>query len=214
MLVKHTVILFIWVANISLFSFHTAIGKEINESILFDGKSLKNWSITDYAGRGEVILDGKGSVRLEFGVALTGIHWVGSELPRSNYEIRWEAMKEMGSDFFGSLTFPFLKNHATLILGGWGGALVGISCLDGFDASENETATAQLFHLNRWYACRLLVTTDHFRFWVDEEKLIDCKVQDREITMRSGEIELSAPLGFSTYDTTGIIRNVVLLQHK
>ncbi len=117
----------------------------------------------------------------------------------------------MGSDFFGSLTFPFLKNHATLILGGWGGALVGISCLDGFDASENETATAHLFQLNQWYACRLLVTTDYFRFWVDDEKPIDCEVKGRAIDMRSGEIELSAPLGFCTYDTTGYIRNVVLL---
>jgi len=212
--VKQTVIVLTWVAHISIFSFHSAIGNEINETILFDGKSLKNWSITDYAGRGEVSLDGNGSVRLEFGVALTGIHWVGHELPRNNYEIRWEAKKEMGSDFFGSLTFPFLRNHATLILGGWGGALVGISCVDGFDASENETATAHRFHSNRWYACRLLVNTEHFRFWVDEEKLIDCKVKDRAITMRSGEIELSAPLGFSTYDTTGIIRNVALLNYK
>lgn len=115
-------VFFSWAAIITLLSPQTSIGKQINESILFDGKSLKNWSITDYAGRGEVSLDGNGSVRLEFGVALTGIHWVGSELPRSNYEIRWESKKEMGSDFFGSLTFPFLKNHATLILGGWGGS--------------------------------------------------------------------------------------------
>jgi len=212
--VKHTVIVLTWVAHILIFGFNSAIGKETNESILFDGKSLKNWSITDYAGRGEVSLDGKGSVRLEFGVALTGIHWAGHELPRNNYEIRWEAKKEMGSDFFGSLTFPFRKNHATLILGGWGGALVGISCLDGFDASENETATAHLFQLNRWYACRLMVTADYFRFWVDQEKLIDCAVKDRKVALRSGEIELSAPLGFSTYDTTGMIRNVALLNLK
>lgn len=83
--------------------------------------------------------------------------------------------------------------------------------MDGFDASENETATAHLFEVNRWYACRLLVTTDHFRFWVGEEKLIDCVVKDREIAMRSGEIALSVPLGFSTFDTTGLVRNVRLL---
>ena len=51
------------------------------ERILFDGKSLDNWEKTDYAGGGEVRLDGKGGVVLEFGIALTGIHWVGAELP-------------------------------------------------------------------------------------------------------------------------------------
>ena len=57
---------------------------------------------------------------MEFGIALTGIHWTGAPLPRLNYEIQWEALKEMGTDFFGSLTFPYKQNHATLILGGWG----------------------------------------------------------------------------------------------
>ncbi len=178
--------------------------------ILFDGSNLDNWAITDYAGHGGVSLDGNGSVCLEFGIALTGMHWIGDKLPSSNYEIQWEAMKKMGTDFFGSLTFPYLNNHATLILGGWGGALVGISCIDGFDASENETATANYFRPDQWFRCRLRITDTHFKFWVDSEKLIDCEVEGREISMRSGEIEMSKPLGFSTYDTTGLIRKVIL----
>ena len=186
-------------------------GQEGEKSqILFDGKNLDNWSVTDYAGHGEVKLDGNGSVSLEFGIALTGIHWTGKPLPRVNYEIQWEALKEMGTDFFGSLTFPYKQNHATLVLGGWGGALVGISCIDGFDASENESSTAHFFKPNQWYQCRLRVTDTHFKFWVDGEKLIDCDIDGREISMRTGEIELSTPLGFSTYDTTGLIRKVVL----
>ncbi len=181
-----------------------------NEKILFDGSSLDHWAITDYAGRGEVSLDGNGSVVLEFGIALTGIHWVGEKLPRCNYEISWSAQKVSGTDFFGSLTFPYLNDHATLVLGGWGGALVGISCLDGFDASENQTATAHLFNTHQWYRCVLRVTDTHFKFWVDQEKLIDCDIQGRTISMRTGEIELSKPLGFSTFDTTGLIKDVRL----
>jgi hypothetical protein len=50
------------------------------------------------------------------------------------------------------------------------------------------------------------------KFWVDEEKLIDCDVEGREISMRTGEIEMSIPLGFSTYDTTGLIKNVTLIK--
>jgi len=180
--------------------------------ILFDGKSFENWSVTDYAGRGEVMLDGNGSILLEFGIALTGVHWTGKNLPKINYEIHWDAKKVMGTDFFGSLTFPFRESHATLILGGWGGALVGISSIDGFDASENESATAHFFQMNQWYSCRLQVTERHLKFWVDKEKLIDCEVEGRSLSMRTGEIEMSKPLGFSTYDTTGMIRNVSLLR--
>ena len=180
------------------------------ERILFDGQSLDNWEKTDYAGGGEVRLDGKGGVVLEFGIALTGIHWIGEKVPRCNYEISWSAKKVSGTDFFGSLTFPYLNEHATLVLGGWGGALVGISCLDGFDASENQTATAHLFNTNQWYRCVLRVTEAHFKFWVDQEKLIDCDIQGRTISMRTGEIELSKPLGFSTFDTTGLIKDVRL----
>jgi len=181
-----------------------------NGKILFDGSSLDNWAVTDYAGHGEVSLDGNGSVLLEFGIALTGIHWIGGKLPRCNYEISWSAQKVAGTDFFGSLTFPYLNEHATLVLGGWGGALVGISCLDGFDASENMTATAHLFNTSQWYRCVLRVTDTHFKFWVDHEKLIDCDIQGRKISMRTGEIELSKPLGFSTFDTTGFIKDVRL----
>ena len=194
---------------------HSANADSVLENtpkVLFDGVSFENWEITDFAGHGDVGLDDNGCAVLEFGIALTGMNWIGDELPRVNYEVQWQAKKVMGTDFFGSLTFPYLKNHATLILGGWGGALVGISSIDGFDASENETATAHLFKLNQWYWCRLRVTDSHFKFWVDQEKLIDCEVIGRDVSMRSGEIELSKPLGFSTYDTTGLIRDVRLYE--
>jgi hypothetical protein len=198
-----------FLTSFSIFAENEGVSRK-NEKILFDGSSLDLWAVTDYAGHGEVSLDGNGSVVLEFGIALTGIHWIGEKLPRCNYEISWSAKKVSGTDFFGSLTFPYLNEHATLVLGGWGGALVGISCLDGFDASENQTATAHLFNTNQWYRCVLRVTEAHFKFWVDQEKLIDCDIQGSTISMRTGEIELSKPLGFSTFDTTGLIKDVRL----
>jgi hypothetical protein len=202
-------LLFAFLTSFLIFA-ESSGGSRNDEKILFDGSSLDHWAITDYAGHGEVSLDGNGSVVLEFGIALTGIHWVGEKLPRCNYQISWSAQKVSGTDFFASLTFPYLNDHATLVLGGWGGALVGISCLDGFDASENQTATAHLFNTNQWYRCVLRVTDTHFKFWVDQEKLIDCDIQGRTISMRTGEIELSKPLGFSTFDTTGLIKDVRL----
>ena len=94
---------------VCLGSFHLALAKPsgVSENApkgAFDGVSLENWAITDFAGHGDVGLDGNGSAVLEFGIALTGMHWIGDELPRVNYEIQWQAKKVMGTDFW-LLTF-------------------------------------------------------------------------------------------------------------
>ena len=59
-----------------------------------------------------------------FGIALTGIHWHTErvcQVPTTRFD--GGPKKEMGTDFFEFLTFPYKTSHATLILGGWGGAL-------------------------------------------------------------------------------------------
>ncbi len=178
---------------------------------LFDGTSLDDWLITDYAGRGEIEIDSNGSLILGMGAELTGIHWKNKTiLPKVNYEISLGARRALGSDFFCGLTFPFKESHATLILGGWGGALIGISSIDDFDASENETGDAFIFEDNQWYDVKLQVTDAKLCVWIDHQKVIDCDVEDRRVGMRYGEIEMSVPLGFCTYTTTGEIRNVQL----
>jgi len=54
---------------------------------------------------------------MEFGIALTGIHWVGESLPRVNYELIWEAKKESGTDFFASATFFHLNPRRNFKVG-------------------------------------------------------------------------------------------------
>ena len=71
-------------------------------------------------------------------------------LPKINYEVTLKAMKIDGSDFFCGLTFPVNDAFCTLIAGGWGGGLVGLSSLDNYDASENETSTFRGFEKKRW----------------------------------------------------------------
>jgi hypothetical protein len=181
-----------------------------NDLWLFNGSSLDNWERTDFAGKGEVIIDENGSLVLEMGAELSGVHWKGETLPVENYEIHLKAKRTMGSDFFCGLTFPFKKSHATLILGGWGGSLIGISSIDDFDASENETGDAYIFEDNQWYDIRLRVTDSEISVWIDEEQVIDCEVEGRKVAMRFGEIEMSVPLGICTYATTGVIREVFL----
>ena len=183
---------------------------EDNQRWLFNGSSLDDWVSTDYAGKGEITIDSNGSLVLEMGAELSGVHWKGAALPVQNYEIHLKAKRTMGSDFFCGLTFPYKESHATLILGGWGGSLIGISSIDDFDASENETGDAYIFEDNQWYDVRLRVTDSEIRVWINDEQVIDCEVEGRKVAMRFGEIEMSVPLGICTYATTGVIREVFL----
>ena len=183
-----------------------------HEIILFDGSSLENWIKTDYAGSEEIFINENQSLVIEMGATLSGIHWKGPVLPVENYEISLKARRTMGSDFFCGLTFPFKDSHATLILGGWGGSLIGISSIDDFDASENETGDAYIFEDKQWYDIRLLVTDAELKVLIDGETVIDVEVAGRKVAMRVGEIEMSAPLGITTYGTTGEFKDMVLRQ--
>ena len=110
---------------------------------MFDGQTLAGWRETAFAGHGEVHCQ-DGVVVLSMGDPFTGINWT-NEFPKMNYEVALDAMRVMGSDFFCGLTVPVGTNFCSLIVGGWGGSLVGISSLDGMDASENETTKFKNF---------------------------------------------------------------------
>ena len=154
-------------------------------------------------------IDENGSLVLEMGAELSGVRWKGkTDLPKIDYEVTLQAKRTMGSDFFCGLTFPFKESHATLILGGWGGSLIGISSLDDFDASENETGDAYVFEDKKWYGVRLRVTEEKLQVWLDDKMVIDTDVEGRKVSMRFGEIEMSVPFGICTYATTGVIRDV------
>jgi hypothetical protein len=172
---------------------------------MFDGASLKGWKETDFFGRGAVqVKDGMVVIGKGY---LTGITWTG-EFPKAGYEIRFEAARLDGSDFFAGITFPVRDSFCTWINGGWGGSVVGLSNLDGSDASENETSTSIEFTKGRWYAFRLSVTENRIKGWIDGELVIDADITDRRVDLRPGEIEMSAPLGFATYSTTAGVRKV------
>jgi hypothetical protein len=180
------------------------------ELTLFNGTSLDNWSKTDYAGKGEIFIDNNQTLVMEMGATLSGIHWTGDDLPVENYEISLQARRTMGSDFFCGLTFPYKDSHATLILGGWGGSLIGISSIDDFDASENETGDAYIFEEKEWYNIRLVVMETKLKVFINGETVIDADVAGKKVAMRVGEIEMSVPLGITTYGTTGEFKNIVL----
>ncbi|MCS7090103.1 MAG: DUF1080 domain-containing protein [Verrucomicrobiota bacterium] len=173
---------------------------------LFDGKSWQGWLEIPYAGRGPLALE-SGAMVLGMGSPFTGIRYT-NQFPRMNYEIALEATRLSGSDFFCGLTVPVEQSHCSLIVGGWGGGLVGISSLDGYDASENETTTFRSFEKGRWYRIRLRVTATRLEAWVDDDQVVNVNTQGRRISVRPGDIEECIPLGIASWQTAAAIRNV------
>jgi hypothetical protein len=190
-----------------LFPFATAAQTNTNQWLsIFNGKSLEGWRETPFNGRGQVRVE-DGILVLGHGNPMTGITWTG-EFPRSNYEVRLEGMRVKGGDFFASLTFPVGDSFATWVTGGWGGDIVGISSIDGWDAADNETRSYFTFENNRWYSLRLQVTSDRIRAWIDDQPVVNVNIAGRAISLRPGDIKLSAPLGFASYNTTGALRKI------
>ena len=172
---------------------------------LFDGESLGKWKPTPFGGRGEVRVS-KGIIVIGSG-RTTGITWTG-EFPRSGYEIRFEAARLEGNDFFAGVTFPVGSSYCSWINGGWDGTVVGLSNLDGSDASENETSTVRDFIQERWYAFRLAVTESRIQAWIDDHLIIDVDVTGRQLGLPFGEEDLSTPLGFASYRTVAGLRKI------
>lgn len=133
-------------------------------------------------------------------------------LPMTNYEITLEVKRLDGVDFFCGLTFPVgsVKTCATLVCGGWGGAVTGISNIDNLDASENNTSSYQRFEDDKWYPIRLRVTPEKLSVWLAEKQIIDEDIKEKKISVRPGPIESYLPLSLTTYATTAAYRNIRL----
>jgi hypothetical protein len=172
---------------------------------LFDGATLKGWTETAFTGHGAVKIE-DGAIVIGKGY-MTGVNFTGP-FPKSNYEIRMEAQRAEGNDFFAGITFPVNDGFLTWINGGWGGKMVGLSSLDGNDASENETSTVRDFARGRWYRLWLAVTPDRVRAWIDDDLVIDVTIANHEVGLRPGEIEMSKPLGIAAYNTVSKVRKI------
>lgn len=172
---------------------------------LFDGKTLKGWELTKFGGEGEVHVK-DGAIVMELGSDLSGIH-TKRELPKIDYEVELEAMRVSGSDFFCGMTFPVKKDPCSLIIGGWGGGVCGLSSIDDMDASENETTTFQEFKNKKWYKIRLKVTGKKIEAWIDGKQIVDQTLEGKKIGIRY-EVELSKPFGFACWQTTAALKNI------
>ncbi|HPD46772.1 MAG TPA: DUF1080 domain-containing protein [Anaerohalosphaeraceae bacterium] len=174
---------------------------------LFDGESMGQWKKTPFEQDGKSYVE-EGKIVMTAGHDMSGITWTGPLL-RMNYEIELEAARLEGSDFFCGLTFPVNDSHCTLVIGGWGGTLIGLSNIDYYDAANNMTTRSKDFENGVWYKIRLRVTASHIQAWIDDEMFVNFEWPGHKLDVRM-EVDLSRPLGIATWQTTGAVRKITV----
>jgi hypothetical protein len=181
----------------------------IEPEALFDGRTLDGWELTSFGGEGDCYVE-DGAIVLAAGDPVTAINLPEDyDLPTDNYELLVEAKRIEGTDFFATVTFPVGDSFCSLVVGGWAGTLIGLSSIDGDDASMNETRSLKTFEDDRWYRIRLRVAEDNISAWIDDKKVVDLNTVGRKISLRS-EMIPCRPLGVASYITTAAIRKVEL----
>ena len=175
---------------------------------IFDGKTLTNSKAPNFSGQGEVEVKDAQMI-LGMGGDITGMNYTG-DIPKMNYEVALEATRLQGSDFFCGLTLPYGDKCCTVVLGGWGGSLVGLSSINGDDASENETTKFMKFETGKWYKVRVKMTPTKIEAWLDDDQIVNVETEGKKIDMRAGEIELSQPFGIATFRTRAALRDIKL----
>ena len=188
----------------------TPAADETKPIVLFDGKGLDGWKKTEFFKSAEVeVKVENGAILLPAGKPMTGITTTRLDLPSTDYELTYEAMRTSGDDFFAAATFSVGKSFITLVNGGWGGSVTGLSSLNGSDASENETNRFVKYQNGTWYKFRVRVTAKVIRVWVDGKELFALDHQETQVGTRI-ETRANQPLGFATYRSAGAIRGVVV----
>jgi hypothetical protein len=172
---------------------------------LFDGKTLDGWKVPQLGGEGKVNVK-DGAIVLEMGSSMTAVTWAGDVL-RNNYELALEGMRLDGCDFFCTTTFPVGDDPCSLVVGGWGGSLVGLSNIDHFDASENPTTTMVEFKEKQWYRIRIRVSDSAIQAWINDKLVVNQARKGHKIGIRM-EVEDCRPLGIATWYTKGAVRNI------
>ncbi|MCE9548147.1 MAG: hypothetical protein K8T25_21955, partial [Planctomycetia bacterium] len=114
-----------------------------------------------------------------------------------------------GQDFFCGLTFPVGKESCSLIVGGWGGQVVGLSNVDGAAADENQTTVHKVFEENRWYRIRLKVSPAAIVVSIDGEELINLPRGEHQFSIWPQQ-EPMRQLGIATWYTGAALKDIEL----
>jgi len=173
--------------------------------LLWKGDRFEDWTVTEFGSQREVKPIEDGGFEIEAGYPLSGVHSTAFDWPQGNYELEWEFQRVEGNDFPCCLTFPVKDSHCSVVIGGWGGTLVGLSCIDGKDAAHNQTAKHMVFENGKWYQARLRVEGNQIRCWIGDKEIISLDVGEQKLSVRN-EVQLSQPMGICCFETKARIR--------
>lgn len=206
-------LLVVFIARIFYVGFNGVAPK--NVFLLNSLAYAKNWKQADIPESGKVVFTpaqhiDQGEIELFPGEPMTGAVFSAAFMPVMRYAIEFEAMRVEGNDFFGTVTFPVNDTHISLVIGGWGGTLVGISSIDDMDASENNTRGNAYFENNRWHKVRIEVRDDDIQAWINDKLFVNVSTRGHQLGLRPGDIEKCVPFGFASYATHARIRKVIV----
>ena len=88
-----------------------------------------------------------------------------------------------------------------------GGGVVGLSSIDGSNASENETTSYMNFVNGRWHHIRVRVEPAQIQAWIDEDRVVNIETTNKTFSIRI-EMESSKPLGIATWNTAAALKNI------
>jgi len=164
-----------------------------------------SWNKTNFGGEGSVeLVDSQ--LTLGFGQPMTGINYKKDDFPKDNYEVRWEAKRISGQDFFACVTLPIGEEFFSFIAGGWGGGLVGISSINGRDASDNDTTKFMSFDNDKWYRFSIRVTPENIKATIDDEKVVSVEREGLRFGLRM-EVRASRPVGYCGFQSKVAVKS-------
>ena len=175
---------------------------------LLSPNDLNGWEVVkdyDFKNHGTIAVE-EGVLKLGKGGPASGVR-VKGEFPKMNYEVEFEARRVDGSDFFCGLTFPIHESHCTLIIGGWGGGVVGLSNIDTMAAVENETTRYLEVEDKRWYKVALTVSEHQIQIWIDNLEYANVKTKEHKFDIW-WEQEPARPFGLVSWNTGAEFRNI------
>ena len=182
--------------------------EEHPERVLFDGRDLSEWEVGVF-GYPDVFDVEDDGVIIPQSMALAGLTYAG-EPPSPPYVLSVEATRVYGSDFFLGVTFPVRSSHLTLVLGGWGGNVCGLSCIDGKDASSNETRTLMSFPNGKRQTVVIEVSNERVEARVNDRVIVDQTFSDESKLSLRTEVTPNAPLGIASFATSTLLHRVAV----
>jgi len=177
-----------------------------NWTALFDGKTLTNWAVTDFAGHGP---SPSMTAKLN-STATTSAHYL-DERPAAQNRLRnlSRCRQSGGQRFFLRPHFSSRRFRMQPDCRGWAAASSG--CPASMVRTLRKTKRA--IHVSSDRALVSYRGAGHARknsSLAGQGQIIDVSIAKRKVALRPGPIYLSAPLGIATYSTTAKIKDFKL----